>query len=130
MLENIKRSKSMQTTHQGLQRQAPAHLLPKDVETILNSMVPREVWGEEGTGTAAWSPWVRKLKNTRIRGRSFTWLISAMECHILQRKFAYQAADLLNVFQTCIASFKSNRAVILKMPFSNLILSCTNHWKI
>lgn len=57
-------------------------------------------------------------------------LISAMECHILQRKFAYQAADLLNAFQTCIASFKFNGAVILKMPFSNLILSCTNHWKI
>lgn len=57
-------------------------------------------------------------------------MISAKECQILQRKVSYQAADLLNVFQTCIASFKFNRAVILNMPFGNLILSCTNHWKI
>lgn len=119
-------SQAMWTYLQPLQHPAPAHLPLKAVERVLNYMVPREA--EACSQFQFWGEKVERIK--KIRGSYFTKVISAKECQIRWGKFPYRAADLLNAFQTCIASFKFNRAVILNMPFSNLILSCTNHWKI
>lgn len=96
------------------------------MEVVLNYMEPRE---KEACSCFKFLG-EKVQKNKRIIISSFTWLISAMECQIQQGKVAYQAADLLNVFQIYIASFKFNGTVILNTPYSNLILPFTNHWKI
>lgn len=130
--------KNLDKCKQGMLQ--PGHVDRSAASTAPSSCTPSsegcgkgfKLYGAKRRGSlqAVWVLGWESWKNKKIRGSSFTKVISAKECQIRWGKFPYRAADLLNAFQTCIASFKFNRAVILNMPFSNLILSCTNHWKI